>query len=41
MDMGLPQEDIQVMMDYMDFAMNPQKYQQQMGGFEQYDFEAI
>jgi hypothetical protein len=39
--MGLPEEDIQAMMDYMDFALNPMKYQQQMGGFETLDIEGI
>lgn len=28
-------------MDYMDFAMNPMKYQQQMGGFETLNIEEI
>lgn len=39
--MGLPEEDIEAMMDYMDFAMNPMKYQQEMGGFETLNLEEI
>lgn len=39
--MGLPEDDVEAMMEYMDFAMNPMKYQQQMGGFETLNLEEI